>query len=273
MVPRQGINTAFKFGDAKVVTSVPNAVSKRTDMAASFSPDGDSIDIPFAELTGVYPNPSEFVPPAQDFLDACLAEQGENPHLTDYWVTGRTTTGSFSGEWVNAERPANKGDPIALVIPHGDSEAFFLLSGDDKNAWTTTYSGTSDPFGGYGYVGIVGIRRYVGEEVPPVYTNVEEELVAPVPYPITEAIQLFNPTLYAGSDPLTGEDTENTFVNGKVTPAKTSGDIEYADFWEPESLIYEAGMYALSGTGIKFITSEGLYSDNIAYEDRFCGWV
>jgi hypothetical protein len=277
MVPKEGVNTAFKFGDTEVITVVPNAQSTRLDIVASFvSGGGDPTNV--VGIGGPdYPTPQPFYQPSLDFYAACYEEQvatgGFGSPLQDFVVENRSVMGSLVGEYAYATRPANTGDPIALVIPHGDAEAVFMLTGDDKSAWTTTKYGDTDASDAVGLVNLVGIRHYVSGGDPPVDTYVEDELVAPIQYPVYRNPQLFSPIINDVSIAQSGEDTVNTFVNGKVPPAETPDEVVYADFWEPTPLFYEAGMYALSGTGTKFITSEGLFSDNIAYEDRFCGWV
>jgi hypothetical protein len=277
MVPKEGANTAFKFGSAEVITVVPNAQSTRLDIVASFvSGGGDPVN--GAVLGGPeYPIPQPFYQPSQDFYAACYEEQmntgGFDSPLRYFSVVNRSVMGSLVGEYSYATRPANTGDPIALVIPHGDSEAVFMLTGDDKSAWTTTKYGDTDASGAVGLVNLVGVRTYANGGAPPEWTDVEDELVAPIPYPVYKHVQLFNPIVNDVSIPQSGEETVNTFVNGKVPPEETPDEVVYADFWESTSMFYEAGMYALSGMGTKFITSEGLFSDNMAYEDRFCGWV
>lgn len=277
MVPKEGHNLAFRIGESEAVTVIPNAQSTRLDITASFVSGGGS-PVDCAGFSGYYSETgeeSQFTQASNDFYDACFAEsQLPGSQLTGYWLIHRSVMGDIVGEYKYATRPADVGDPIAMVIPHGDAEAVFFASGDDKGAWTTTGYGDTDNSGGYGLINLVGIREYTDGSFPPVVTYVEEELVGAISIPVYKHLQLFNPIVNTVSIAQTGEETENKYINGKVDETVCPAEPDYEAFWNPSHLFFEAGMFSLSGMGNKFITSEGADSgDVLEYADRFCGWV
>ncbi len=303
IIPQWGVNLKFSFGSSEVDTGVPNDISRRwtedviyADAGIEEPPESSMVEFD-ASGTFASAGPAASASIIHNFqqseVDAArhaTADGFANEYAT--WPPGQDRSpvawfiykvdgkGDCTGEFNYYERPAGYGDPISAIIPHGDAEAIFLASGDDKSLWTKKeYSIPESPLyhRNCSYVRYLLVKQYYC--VPPhahayQYQYVWEEVIGSI-NPIIERFDMLPAATgpYSCDIPQSGEDTTNTFINGKVEPAETPDEVIYADFWEPTPLFYEAGMYALSGAGIKFITSEGLFSDNINYEDRFCGWV
>ncbi len=266
-VPVSGTRQVFVFDGQSVETKAPAFNSYRSRGSASFSNAGGT-----GGASGIFP---QSVWDAVDaFMAAGLAEfLAAETGLVSYWTEFEGDTGlrtSFRERYI---RLPEKNDPIALVIPHGDAEAVFLMTADAQDDWVLEIRSDDVNQAGVGVTTggrLFGVRRYTS--VPP-HTDVRDELSDLGAFYQT-AIIAANTTTAEDVPQTGGETDQSAYLTGKVPPVQCPERPNFEDFWRVDSRFFLAGVFSLSGAGDKCHTSEGISSDEgLQYTDRFCGWV